>query len=131
MPSRVRVSHNYQTEVIGTIEGLRNSLATPDSRGGGEFWLDVVGRDFPCIAVRTTRGHADVHYFPSSGHPGFRLLSNCSQPTDVNFQFEGCDPYDGELVPGEFVVELSAAQAVAVQFMEAGEIHDLSNWFEV
>ena len=47
------------------------------------------------------------------------------------FRFEGCDPYDGEDTPAEFVSPLSEGLDIASAFMQEGTIHEPERWREL
>lgn len=87
----------------------------------------------PALAIRITGGHADVHYFPEEGHPGFRALAEPPVPTNhpIVFVFEGCDPASDELTPSEFVLPVSIALAVAKEFCRTGTRSSSVSWFEL
>ena len=131
MPLPLSVSSHLPDRVVRSNNELREVLSAVDRRGGGEFWLASPHQKFPCLAVRTSAGQAAIHYFPTEGHPGFRRLAEHPNQSDLVFQFEGCDPYDGESNPGEFVIPLAEALTVADHFMQQGGMCEPSKWFEL
>lgn len=131
MPFPLHVSSHCQGRLVRSSHELLAVLSSPDRRGGGEFWLASPGQEFPCLAMRTSAGQADIHYFPAEQHPGFRRLADTPSQGDRLFQFEGCDPYEGELVPGEFGVLLADALVAADHFAQQGGMHESAKWFEL
>jgi hypothetical protein len=131
MSRLLSVANIGRDRIVRSSDELHQVLSSVDGRGGGEFWLASPGQEFPCLAIRTSAGQADVQYFQAEGHPGFRRQSGSLNPNDSVFQFEGCDPYAGELVPGEFVVSLAEALAIAEHFMQHGGMCDPSKWSEL
>ena len=131
MPFPLNVGSHREDRLVQSSHELLAVLLSTDSRGGGEFWLASPGQEFPCLAIRTSAGQADLHYFPAEQHPGFRRLADTPSQTDRLFQFEGCDPSEGELVPGEFGVLLAAALTAADHFAQQGGMHEPAKWFEL
>jgi hypothetical protein len=131
MPFPLNVSSYQQDRLVQSSIELLEVLSSADSRGGGDFWLAFPGQEFPCLAIRTSTGEADIHYFPTAEHPGFRRLADMPNQSDRLFQFQGCDPYEGEVVPGEFGVSLAQALAIANCFAEQVSLHESSQWFEL
>jgi hypothetical protein len=131
MHCQLKVSRQRQDFIVRSSDELREVLSSTDSRGGGEFWLSSPDQEFPCLAIRTTAGQADVHYFSAEEHQVFRRMADHPSQSDLLFQFEGCDPYDGELAPGKFVVPLVEALAIADHFMQEEGMYEPSKWFEL
>ena len=122
-----------RTWSVLTKEELAAALSTKDGRGGGEFWLASPGQKFPCLAIRSSGPAFDIHYFPAEGHPGYRYREAQAKSTSqvALFQYDGCDPYEGESVPIEFTVAFDIALTVAHQFMVSGAMHDSTQWLEL
>ena len=133
MPKPLIVSSHHKLQVASTVDELRAMLSAPDSRGGGEFWLATEADRFPCLAVRVSDGQCDVHYFPFDGHPGYRRLSAIQRNQDeyVALRFEGCDPYDGEETPAEFILPLHEGLDIASAFMREGTMSEPVRWLEL
>lgn len=131
MTPLLSVSSQGRDLIVRSSDELREVLAAADRTGGGEFWLALPGQAFPSLAIRISAGQADVHYFPAEGHPGFRRLAERPGRSASLFQFAGSDPSSGESVPGEFVVPLAEALALAAHFMEQGGMCEPSRWFEL
>lgn len=131
MPLPLCIRSHRKDRIVQTRDELIAALSATDSRGGGEFWLTAVGQAFPSLAVRISAGQADLHYFPVEGHPGFRRLAGDPRPEDVLFQFEGCDPSDGECTPGCFVIPHAEALAVADYFVEHGSMCEPVRWLQL
>jgi hypothetical protein len=131
MSPTLRVSSLRFDGILQSNSELQQMLSTVDSEGGGDFWLTLAEQEFPCLSIRTSAGQADVHYFPTKEHPGFRRMADNPGQSDWLFRFEGCDPSVGELIPKEFVLTLAEALNVAEYFMQQGRIIELSKWFEL
>lgn len=131
MPFPLKVGIYRQELLVQSSDELLEALSTADSRGGGEFWLASSGQQFPCLAIRTSAGQADIHYFPTDEHQGFRRLADTPNQSDRLFRFQGCDPYEGELIPGEFGVPLTEALHIANHFAQQEGMHEPSKWLEL
>jgi hypothetical protein len=133
MPQPLFVSSHHKLQVASTVDDLRAILSTPDSRGGGEFWLATEADKYPCLAIRVSDGQCDVHYFPVEGHPGYRRLSAIQQNQGeyVTLRFEGCDPYGGEEMPAQFILPLQEGLDIASAFMRTGTLSEPMRWFEL
>lgn len=89
---------NSRSWQANDAEDLTRVLAWRDSRGGGVFWLCREDAEYPCLAIRVSGNVADVHYFPTDGHPGFQCLGGEGLTADGEtiLAYEGCDPSTGE-----------------------------------
>lgn len=109
--------YDHQGEIeVGDEASLGAALNRRDAIGGGEFWLAENAGGYPCLAIRVSGDYADIHYFPKSGHPGFRFMNDTddSSPGEYTiFRYLGSDPADGTEVPNEFVVSHIVAVTVA------------------
>lgn len=121
------------TRDVRTSEQLRNALSERDRRGGAQFFLVAPEAQYPWIGMRVSGTCFDIHYFPHDDHPGFRCLRDGTSDgdCDVLFQFDGCDPGDGEVVPASFVVGIERAIEVAEHFMRTQGIRDPRQWLEL
>lgn len=118
---------------VADEEGLEAVLRQRDPRGGGDFWLSGGDDTFPCLGIRVSGPHSDIHYFPEDRHPGFRCLGGEGLPSEgtTTFVFDGCDPAMGEDVPNDFVVSFDTAVVVAKEFFRTRELPVCCEWFEL
>lgn len=85
-----------------------------------------------CVGQAGLLPHLTFLALPKRPAQSLRLrLSERPIQRDLIFQFEGCDPFDGESVPGKFAAPLADALAVAQYFMQHGTISDPARWFEL
>jgi len=124
--------HNREWNAGDEAE-LEQILAFRDTVGGAQFWLSHPELQHPFVAIRVSGGLCDVHYFPETGHPGFRALatSPATHNQTVSFVYEGCDPSSGEDVPAEFVLSFSSAVTIAREFYRAQTLPASASWFEL
>ena len=108
-------------------------LSSRDNRGGGLFWLAAPDREFPCVAIRSSGPNFDAIYFPDSDHPGYWCCNSPSErpSSSMLFQYEGCDPFDGESVDAEFIISFDLALTVADHFVKSGAMYESAQWFEL
>ncbi len=113
--------------------GLERVLAMRDEHGGAEFWLGEAAGSYPCLAIRVSGNHCDIHFFPKERHPGFRCLGGQGLPEDglTTFVFKGCQPGSGEEVPNVFVVPFATALSVAKEFLRTRTLPSSATWFEL
>lgn len=127
------VGSYHRTWDVHNEQSLELALASRDSRGGGVFWLEHMQDKFPKLAIRVSGDVADVHYFPTEDHPGFRVLGGKGLPEGgmTTLIFDGCDPGTGEDTPNEFVLTLETARATAMHFFQTGKRWDGVEWCEL
>jgi len=127
------IEGSSRTWTVRTKDELSEAISSRDSRGGGVFWLASSGQQFPCMAIRSSGPAFDVHYFPLEGHPGYRYRSVPAEGTSstVLFQYDGCDPYEGESVPREFTIPFDLALAIADHFMFSSSMYESTQWLEL
>jgi hypothetical protein len=133
MKAALQIEGHFRSWNVATSDELRMVLSSRDSRGGGLFWLAPPERQFPCVAIRSSGPHFDAIYFPNEDHPGYRC---CNAPSErpmasMLFQYEGCDPFEGESVDAEFILSFDLALAVAEHFMKNGAMYESAKWFEL
>src|SRR5438270_841396 len=76
----VRIGGYRQSWRVTNATELIAALAWRDEKGGALFWITPDDQQYPSLAIRVTKDYADVHYFPSDGHPGFRSLGGEGLP---------------------------------------------------
>ncbi|MBX3628053.1 MAG: hypothetical protein KF892_23795 [Rhizobacter sp.] len=132
--SEALIIHGHlRSWTVTTSEELRAVLSLKDSRGGGLFWLSLPDREFPCVAIRSSGPHFDAIYFPDEGHAGYWCCNSSAErpETSLLFQYESCDPFEGEIVEAEFVISFDLAISVADHFMKSGAMYESAQWFEI
>jgi hypothetical protein len=129
----LRVSGYRQTWQVPDERSLDAALAWRDDRGGAIFWLTPDAQRNPALAIRVSGDMADVHYFPTDGHPGFRCLGGDGLPEGglTTLVYQGADPASGEQTPNEFVVPFETARAVAREFYRTQQMAAAVSWFEL
>jgi hypothetical protein len=133
MTEALQIHGHFRSWVVATSDELRTVLLSKDSRGGGLFWLASPDQEFPCIAIRSSGPHFDAIYFPDEDHAGYWCCNSPSErpQSSILFQYESCDPFEGESVDAEFVISFDLALSIANHFMKSGARYELVQWFEV
>ena len=128
----MRVDGHSRAWQVDDLQGLVETLAWRDDRGGAILWLTPNDARYPAMALRISGGVADVHYFPREGHPGFRCMGG-GLPTGgmTRLVYQGADPATGEDTPNEFVLPVEQAAAVAVEFFRSQQMSATVSWFEL
>jgi hypothetical protein len=128
----LRVEGYHQTWSITDDASLDACLSWRDEHGGAIFWL-AHDDEYPTLAIRATGDLADIHYFPSEGHPGFRCLGGDGLPEGgmTTLVFPGCDPATGEQNPNEFIVHFETARLAARDFFHSLRMLPSASWFEL
>ena len=126
----MKIEGNHRTWQIEDEEALEKILAFRDERGGAQFWLSPTNAEWPCLAIRISGNHGDVHYFPTERHAGFRRLSGqgLSDGGFTKLEFDGCDPSDGEESPNAFILSFQQIVDIARNFFCSGTILDFEKW---
>jgi hypothetical protein len=124
-------STDYQREWnAGSRSEIAAVLARRHDRGVNEFWLSHEGREFPHMAIEVAGDLACVHYWPSEGHPGWRLLGSVpGLDPEGETEFQICREYG--TTPNEFVVPFSVALEAAVAFSADMRMPVVGDWFEL
>ena len=133
MKEALNIHGHFRSWTVATSDELRMVLSFKDGRGGGLFWISLPDREFPCVAIRSSGPHFDAIYFPDEDHAGYWCCNSSTErpKTSIPFQYEGCDPFDGEIVDAEFIISFDLALAVADHFMKSGAMHEAVQWFEI
>ena len=105
-------------------------LARRHDRCVNEFWLFHTGKEFPRMAINVAGDLAFVHYFPSDGHPGWRLLGQVAglDPKGET-EFQICGEYD--TTPNAFVVPCRVALEAAIAFSNDTRMPEVGEWYEL
>ena len=96
----MEVDSHRGTEIANSVDELLELISQPDSRGGGEYWLANAGVKYPCLAMRFTGAHADVHWFGEERGTFYRCRRAADAPrlegdyttfaSDISYQMT-CD----------------------------------------
>ena len=129
----MRIDRYDTTWQVNDVEELEGILSSRDSRGGGEFWLADSRESYPCLVIRVSGDIADVHFFSTVDHPGFRCLGNQDAVDDgfTTLVYEGCDPASGEQTPNVFVIPVDTAKSIAREFFRSKWMSNAVSWFEL
>lgn len=129
------VDSHRGTEIAESAAALVTLISPFDSKGGGEYWISRIGSEFPCLAMRFTGIHADVHWFGDDQGNMYRSLrpDSASQLDGecTRFIFEHSDPSTGEDSPNQFVIPRETAFGIARSFFESTTLPSGFSWYEL
>jgi hypothetical protein len=113
--------------------GLSDVLGWRDFLGGAIFFLEPDDADYPLLCMRVSGNVADIIFYPTDGHPGFRCLGGegLLEGGMTTLVYEGCDPADGEAEPNRFIVPFAKACSVASDFLHELRMSEAESWLDL
>ncbi len=124
-----RLDHDTGSRVLTTESQLEEALRLHFTQDTAELWLSGEAR-FPCLAILVRGEHANVHWFPEEGHPGFQSVSEASDvdgETTVTFRAGGQETQ----VSRHWIVSADLARRAAREMFHSTDRPECLVWEEL
>lgn len=128
--------HSHRgVEIAKSSDELVALLSLLDNKGGGEYWVNPTGKEYPCLNIRFCGRWADVHSFEREGSVLRCLRPDAAEKLPgsfTKFEFDGWyEPEGQHMTPNEFVIERDTAIHIARAFFKSNCVPTDVQWYRL